>query len=147
MVRCDEFYEKWQKVGNFCKKHPDTATRIDAFLDQIVGELEKIVAQSEILKHDNTPTVGIITERASSPLISEKDPEIRKEALEQIVKVAENKVMDGERPQVTEKEVTQIIEELKDDVEGDAALKSCECNAFYQDILTGSYRGRGVAVL
>jgi hypothetical protein len=34
-------------------------------------------------------------------LISEKDPEVRKEAVEQIVKLAEGKLMDGKKPQVT----------------------------------------------
>ncbi len=113
MVRCDEFYQKWQKAGNFCEKHPDTAARIEAFLDMIVEELEQEVAKSEILAPEKPPMGSIITERASRPLISEHRPEIRREAIQQIVKAAEQKLIDGEKPQVTNKEVTRIVEEVK----------------------------------
>jgi len=36
MVRCDDFYKKWQKAGNFCEKHPSVASRIEGFLDNVI---------------------------------------------------------------------------------------------------------------
>jgi gas vesicle protein len=113
MVRCDDFYRKWQQAGNFCEKHPDTAARIDRFLDEIIPLLKEEVAKSEILNSENTPIGGILTENASRPLFREKSPEIRKKAVEQIKTVAEEKVMDGRNPQVTEREVAQIVAEVK----------------------------------
>jgi ParB family transcriptional regulator, chromosome partitioning protein len=109
-MRCEEFYEKWQKAGNFCEKHPDTAARIESFLDLMIAELAPEIAKSEILNTENTPMGTILTERSSRPLISEKDPETRQEAIKQIVKVAEEKAMDGVKPQVTENEVRQILD-------------------------------------
>ena len=82
----------------FCEKHPRTASRIEKFLDLIVVELEEGLAKSEILKDAERPMGPVISERASRPLISEADPEVRYEAIHQIVKVAEEKLMDGTPP-------------------------------------------------
>jgi hypothetical protein len=114
MVRCDDFYCKWQKVGNFCEKHPRTAEQIDAYLNKILPLLEELAAESEILNNGSTAMAPELTERASRPLISEKDPQIRHKVMEQIVKVAEEKVLDGKRPQVTNREVSQIVESIKE---------------------------------
>ena len=113
MVRCDDFYRKWQRAGNFCEKHPSVASRIEGFLDNVIAELEKEVAQSEILRDEKLPMGNIVSERASRPLISEKSPEVRKEAIHQIVKSAEEKILDGKKPQVTNKEVAQIVREVR----------------------------------
>jgi len=48
-----------------------------------------------------------LTERASRPLIYEKDPDVRHKAMEQIVKVAEEKLMDGKRPLQIQKSLDQ----------------------------------------
>jgi len=79
----------WQKAGNFCEKHPSVASRIENFLDNVIAELEKGVAHSEILQCEKLPMGAIISERASRPLVSEKSPEVRKEAIQQIVKAIE----------------------------------------------------------
>ena len=71
---------------HFCEKHPKTASRIEKFLDQIVVELEEELAKSEIFQGGNGPNGPVISERASRPLISETDPEVRYEAIHQIVK-------------------------------------------------------------
>lgn len=89
MVRCDEFYQKWQKAGNFCEKHPRTAEQIEEFLDKIVVTLEMEVAQSEILAPEKPAIAQILSETASRPLISERDKNIRQSAIKQIVKAAE----------------------------------------------------------
>jgi DNA-binding ferritin-like protein (Dps family) len=114
MVRCDDFYCKWQKVGNFCEKHPKTAERIEAYLNKILPLLEELAAESEILNDGSRAMAPELTERASRPLIYEKDPEIRQKAIKQIVKLAEEKVIDGKRPQVTNREVAQIVEAIKE---------------------------------
>ncbi len=58
------------------------------------------VTKSEILKDEKLPMGNVVSEGASRPLISEKSPEVRKEVIQQIVKSAEEKVIDGRRPQV-----------------------------------------------
>ena len=113
MVRCDDFYRKWQRAGNFCEKHPSVASRIEGFLDNVISELEREVTNSEILKDEKLPIGNIVSEGASRPLISEKSPEVRKEAIHQIVRVAEEKILDGKRPQVTGREVAEIVQAIK----------------------------------
>ena len=113
MVRCDDFYRKWLKVGNFCEKNPRTVEQIEVYLDKIVPLLEELSAESEILNSGNTAIALELSETASRPLISEKDPEVRKEAMQQIVTLAEEKVMDSKKPQVTSREVVEILAEVK----------------------------------
>lgn len=33
MVRCEQFYKKFEKVGNFCEKNPIEAKRIENYID------------------------------------------------------------------------------------------------------------------
>lgn len=113
MVRCDDFYRKWQRAGNFCEKHPSAASRIESFLDKVIAELEPEISKSEILVEENLPIGNILSEGASRPLISERDPNVRHEVYKQIVKSAEEKVIDGKKPQVTNKEVAQIVREVR----------------------------------
>jgi protein gp37 len=114
MFRCDDFYQEWQRACNFCEKHPSTAEQREEFLDKIVLTLEKEVAKSEILALEKPAFAQIITERASRPLICERDPLVRKEALKQIVRIAEGKITSGNKPQVTNKEVSEIIQSVKE---------------------------------
>ena len=111
MVRCSELYEKVEREWtDWCKKAPQTAARITKFLEDIWPELEAEIAKSEILEPENCPIGQILSETASRPLVSIKDPKTRSEVMTQIVKVAEEKLMDGVKPQVTEKEVKTIIQ-------------------------------------
>jgi len=107
MVRCDEFYNKWQRCGNFCEKHPKTAERIEKFLDKILPLLEEEVAKSEILKGALKPKGPIISETASRELLGE-DEKTRREMARQIVKKAEEKAIDGKPVMVTAPEVKNI---------------------------------------
>lgn len=50
--------------------------------------LQEVATESEILSEENPPIGGIISELASHPLVSEKDPEVRKEAMPHIIKIA-----------------------------------------------------------
>ena len=114
MVRCDAFYGKIQKlrelgqeeVDAFCNKDPETVRRIETHLDIILPWVGELISKSEILSEEKPPIGGILSEGASSPLISEKDPNVRKEAMQHIVTLAEEKVMDGRKPQVTNREVS-----------------------------------------
>ena len=56
---------------------------------------------------------GILSERASRPLISEDDQNVVDEVSEKIAKRAEEKVMEGGKPRITEKEVKEIYEDAK----------------------------------
>jgi hypothetical protein len=108
MVRCTEFYAKWERNPNFCDKNPLTADRIDVFLD-LLPIIVSAALESEILSEDSEPMGTIITERACRPLISIKDSKIRLAAIQQIVQIAESKKMDGLKPLVTTKEVEAIL--------------------------------------
>jgi hypothetical protein len=55
----------------------------------------------------------MLNEVASSPLISEEDPEVTELAAAKIVKRAKEKLMKGGKPRATEREVSGIIEETK----------------------------------
>jgi hypothetical protein len=113
MTRCDDFYGKWKRVGNFCEKNPRTVEQIEVYLDKIVPLLDKLSAESEILNNGSTAIALELSETASRPLVSEKDPEVQREAMQQIVTLAEEKVMDGKKPQVTNREVSEIIGKVK----------------------------------
>jgi len=56
------------------------------------------LAESEILNDESRPIGPILSEGASRPLIQERDPEIREMATQQIVKRAEEKLLDGKKP-------------------------------------------------
>ncbi|MGB5100892.1 MAG: hypothetical protein WBN94_09895 [Methanothrix sp.] len=108
MVRCDDYYKKYGKKGNFCGKHPDTAARIVTYM-HLMPEIEEEAAKSEILKDSSKPIGCILTEGASRPLHSVKDAETQRKVIQQIVKKAEDKTTAGEKPQLTYKEVDEIV--------------------------------------
>jgi len=117
MVRCVEFYEKWEKAGNFCEKHPETARRIDKYLNEIIEVEEAIKEEKPHFANgpEGTPPKGreIVAEKALRPLFSEKSPEVRKKVIKQIVKKADEKFTSGKKPRVTSNEVKQILAEVK----------------------------------
>jgi hypothetical protein len=88
MTRCEEFYEKVERDGNFCGMREDH-----------YGEL---VAYIELLR--KYPHMRGITERAGKPLIHEKDPEVKAKAIEAIGK----NISHGNVP--TAKQVQQLLE-------------------------------------
>ena len=112
-MRCDEFYEKWQRCGNFCKKHPVTAGQIDVFLDQLIEVEEVMSAECEDSDADTASATDMISEKACRPLIKEKNPSIRREMITQIVKKSKDKKASGEKLKVTEKEVIAIGKSIK----------------------------------
>jgi hypothetical protein len=116
MVRCPEFYEKAQREGtDWCNKAPLTVARINKYLASTMPELEAELAKSEILSQENIPIGTVLSEGASRAVISEKVPEVRHQIVEQVVKIAEQKVVDGERPRVTAQEVEEIKHEITED--------------------------------
>jgi len=112
MVRCEEFYKKWDSCGNFCEKHPNTAAQIEAYLDQM-DEIEEITADCLPDVKPSAIAEMRISENACRPLIREKDPEVRREVIKQIVKKSEEKAQTGARPTVTSKEVKKILADVK----------------------------------
>ena len=86
MVRCDEFYLKWDKCGNFCEKHPDTTSEIEKYLDfqheiENRGDIEPAVKAG----------ISAISADALRPLLREPDPEIREETKTHVIKALESK--------------------------------------------------------
>jgi len=116
LVRCAEFYNKWQKYGNFCEKDPNTAAQIEAYLDQILEIAEVIEKIPGFVKEGEDPTAiaaSLVSEGATRPLISEKDREIRQEAIEQIAKKSKQKKSEGKEKKVTGREVEEIVDETR----------------------------------
>ena len=74
--------------------------------------LEELSAESEILNSGSGTIVPLLSENAFFPLVSEKDPEVRKEAMRRIVKLAEENAMDGKKPQVTNRVIWLFIGNL-----------------------------------
>jgi hypothetical protein len=58
------------------------------FYDISINRFKNVIelANSEILKDEKLPIGNIVSEGASRPLISEKSPEVRKEAIKQKAK-------------------------------------------------------------
>jgi len=100
-MRCDEFYDKWRRCGNFCEKHPDTAREIDAIINFL----------------DVEPDLSGLSAKALRPLIREPNPEVRDRAIESVGKSLES----GKNPVTgkfsnkppTERDVKQVIEDVK----------------------------------
>jgi seryl-tRNA synthetase len=112
MSRCEDFYRKYGREGNFCEKHTRTVERIDAYVG-LLPEIEDAVANNEVLR-DTSATMGdIITERASRALVSLKGTEPRQKAIQQVVKRLEQKKLDGKRIRVTTPEVEEIVQQIE----------------------------------
>ena len=81
MVRCDEFYKKWEECGNFCEKHPQTAQEINKYLE-FIHEIEN----REDLEPEVKSAMADLPERAVRPLIREKDPEVKENVIQSVRK-------------------------------------------------------------
>ena len=113
-MRCDEFYEKWRKCGNFCEKHPDTAAEIEALLD-FVDEIN----EREDLSDEAKAAFAGTSARAVRPLIREPNPEIRDKAISHIGKTLTRKTPQGGQytKHVTERDVSDVLEGIRKEVE------------------------------
>lgn len=102
-MRCEAFYEKWKRCGNFCEKHPDTAEKIDKYLD-LVQELADMGVPEE-------RTMGAITERAARPLLSIQDEETKQNALSHIETALNRKTPNGGNyhEKLTSEDVSEIV--------------------------------------
>ena len=75
-MRCEEFYAKWERCGNFCEKHPKTAEEIDTYLSFI-----------EQLNEEEKRAFSPIPATTLRPLINEKDAEIKQIAISHVEKL------------------------------------------------------------
>jgi len=75
-----------------------------AQIETIRPLIAKLIAESEILSEEKPPIGGILSERASRPLLSEKDEKVKEMVMGKIIKKAEEKIVEGGKPRVTEKE-------------------------------------------
>jgi len=108
MVRCEDFYKKWQKAGNFCEKHPDTAARIQDYLEQL-DEIASVATECQTEIADAPKVLDMISERACRPLIRVKDAAIRRQAIQQIVNLSTERTRAGQPARVTGNEVRAIL--------------------------------------
>ena len=56
------------------------------------------------MSEEKPPIGGILSEGASRPLLSEKDEKVKEMVMGKIIKKAEEKIVEGGKPRVTEKE-------------------------------------------
>jgi len=121
MVRCDEFYAKWERCGNFCEKHPDTAEGIDRYLDFI----EEIENRADISEQGKKAFAGA-SEGALRPLIREGNEAIRQEAISTIEKAANYHNPPGSltKKGITEKDVTNAIIKAQKKISGKKEVNS-----------------------
>jgi len=68
------------------------------------------------LSEEKPPIGGILSEGASRPLLSEKDEKVKEMVMGKIIKKAEEKIMEGGKPRVTEMEVKGCIAESKAEI-------------------------------
>lgn len=113
MTRCDDFYKKFGREGNFCGKYPSTVKKITKFMnlrDEIANEASK----SEIFIGEGAPNVHeILSEGSSRPLASIRTTADRTAAIKAIVTKFEEKFMDDAEPlALTYKEVQQIVRQI-----------------------------------
>lgn len=114
MVRCKEFYEKWEQAKNFCEKHPKTADKIEKYLD-LIDEILK----GENLEEFKKEPMSTLSESGVRPLIREKDPEVREKAIESVkksLKTGKHPVTGrfmGKKERITHKDVEQIVQKEK----------------------------------
>src|SRR5271157_1824330 len=89
-MRCDKFYEKWQKAGNFCEKNPRTAEQIEAYLDEMRVLSEK-AANCSTDKELAAIAEIEVSETALRPLVSQKNLDVIEEVEQQIVNLSKEK--------------------------------------------------------
>jgi len=136
-MRCDDFYEKWRRCGNFCEKHPSTASQIGKYLDQI-EEMEQVLSEAskedfrkDIIEPEATTpeyepdtatrtpiensAISHFSEWSIRPLIAEKDDEIRHEAIRRsgILVEAKERKFGKKKARVSTKEMETIIGDIK----------------------------------
>ena len=121
MVRCDEFYAKWERCGNFCEKHPDTAEEIENYLD-FIEEIENRAGISEQAKK----AIAGASEGALRPLIRERDNQIRQEAISTIEKALNyhNPPSSLTKKKITEKDTTNAIIKAQKKISGEKEVKT-----------------------
>ncbi|MGD0955059.1 MAG: hypothetical protein ABR985_22185 [Methanotrichaceae archaeon] len=113
MVRCSEFYDKWNKSHNFCEKDPRTAGQIDAYLDEL-DILTKIASISKDPKYSEAIAHVTIPESALRPLIAVKDQKLHDEIAQQLVKIAvEKSTKKGKtKPTLSTNEVRRVVDQV-----------------------------------
>lgn len=75
MTRCEEFYEKWSEDPNWCEK---CKRQVD-YINNYLGFVDLCEDEYDI---DRTMVQSCFSERASRPLIQEKDPEVKQKAID-----------------------------------------------------------------
>lgn len=108
MTRCESFYEKWKRCGNFCEASPETAREIEEYLDF----------------REETGISGI-SQSAARHLIREKDAEIKARAILAIKKSLETRKELGTgkfaktNDMISEKQVVSTLAERRDEVKSE----------------------------
>jgi DNA-directed RNA polymerase subunit RPC12/RpoP len=109
MVRCDEFYEKWERCGNFCEVHPTVAASIEKYLNKILPLIEAERLKSGIPEMSNVSSSHILSQGSAKLIQKRMGLDVQKAIAHDVVAKAEQNVVDGKTPVVTSSEVAAIV--------------------------------------
>lgn len=110
MVRCEDFYRKWEEVPNWCEKCDETSRRINLYVDLVKEH----------------PPIGGISEGATRPLLRIKDPVIRERAISHIEKFMSHNGRNGKLPKCTAKDVESIVADAEIELRNEKTYGSNE---------------------
>lgn len=111
MTRCVEFYERWSRDPNWCKKAAVTVREIDRYL----GFIDELEGRGV----DRSDGISSISADAARPIIAEKDPEIKEKAILEVGRRLRHQqhIAESERKPITEPQTRKIIQDLKHESE------------------------------
>jgi hypothetical protein len=107
MVRCADFYAKWERDPNWCVKCPDAVSKIDKYIE-LVGEFE-----AKGIPRDQT-FVGL-PEGAARPLFGIRDEGKRQKAISHVEKALTRTTPTG--GQYTKKLTKTDVEKIVNNIE------------------------------
>lgn len=114
-MRCEEFYEKWSEDPNWCEK---CKRQVD-YINNYLGFVDLC---EDVYDIDRTMVQSCFSERASRPLIQEKDPEVKQKAIDFVAR----ELQSGNK--VTTKDSQNLLhiarQEVKNDIVTDIELPS-----------------------
>lgn len=113
MTRCDEFYEKVERDGNFCGMDERTMRNVKAYMEFM----------------ERNGNLKPLSEKAAQGLIREKDPIVKAKAIEAVGK----NVLHGNVP--TASQVKQIIENKRAGIEPGGRIQSKPTGVYKHDLV------------
>jgi hypothetical protein len=106
MTTCVDFYKKWEKNPNWCKKSEKTAQEIERY-QTLLKELEEMGVLKERV-------IRAIPRSAAQPLMAISDPEKQKEAISDVANALNRKTPTGGayKKKLKKPDIEKIVEKV-----------------------------------